>query len=70
MATKVVHVSDLSEREAEDEGQLGRLVVQEHPDIAEPATLEVFPEEVADLRSAGRLLRLEYYLPGERRLSS
>lgn len=29
MATKVVHVSDLSGREAEDEGQLGRLVVLE-----------------------------------------
>jgi hypothetical protein len=48
-------VSDLSGREAEDEGQFGRLVVQEHPDTAKPATLEVFPQEVADLRSAERL---------------
>ena len=67
MATKVVHFSDLSGREAEDEGQLGRLVVLEHPDIGEPATLEVFPDEVADLQSAERLVRLEYYAPGERR---
>jgi hypothetical protein len=67
VATKVVHVSDLSGREAEDEGQLGRLVVLEHPDIGEPATLEVFPDEVADLQIAERLVRLEYYAPGERR---
>src|SRR5918993_1922635 len=67
VATKVVHVSDLSGREAEDEGQLGRLVVLEHPDIGEPATLEVFPDEVGDLQSAERLVRLEYYPPGERR---
>jgi hypothetical protein len=67
VATKVVHFSDLSGREAEDEGQLGRLVVLEHPDIGEPATLEVFPDEVADLQSAERLVRLEYYPPGERR---
>jgi hypothetical protein len=67
VATKVVHFSDLSGREAEDEGQLGRLVVLEHPDIGESATLEVFPDEVADLQSAERLVRLEYYAPGERR---
>jgi hypothetical protein len=67
LATKVVHVSDLSGREAEDENQLGRIVVLEHPDIGEPATLEVFPDEVADLQSAERLVRLEYYPPGERR---
>jgi hypothetical protein len=67
VATKVVHFSDLSGREAEDEGQLGRLVVLEHPDIAEPATLEVFPDEVADLKGAERLVRVEYYPPGERR---
>jgi hypothetical protein len=67
VATKVVHVSDLSGREAEEEGQLGRLVVLEHPYIREPATLEVFPDEVADLQSAERLVRLEYYAPGGRR---
>jgi hypothetical protein len=67
VATKVVHVSDLSGREAEDEDQLGRLVVLEHPDVGEPATLEVFPDEVAGLQGAERLVRLEYYPPGERR---
>jgi hypothetical protein len=67
LATKVVHVSDLSGRQAEEEGELGRLVVLEHPDIAEPATLEVFPDEVASLESVDRLVRLEYYPPGERK---
>jgi len=64
LATKVVHFSDLSGREAGDASQLGRLVVLEHPDIGEPATLEVFPDEVADLQSAERLVRVEYYAPG------
>jgi hypothetical protein len=67
VATKVVHFSDLSGREAEDEKQLGRLVVLEHPDIGEPATLEVFPDEVADLQSAERIVRVEYFAPGERK---
>jgi len=67
MATKVVHVSDLSGREAEDESQLGRMVVLEHPEIGVPATLEVFPDEVADLQSAERIVRIEYYAPGERK---
>lgn len=67
MATKVVHVSDLSGREAEDESQLGRLVVLEHPEVSESVTLEVFQDEVDDLQSAERLVRLEYYSPGERK---
>jgi hypothetical protein len=67
VATKVVHVSDLSGREAEEEGQLGRLVVLEHPEIAEPATLEVFPDELGELPSVERLVRLEFYAPGESR---
>jgi len=66
MATKVVHISDLSGREA-DQDQLGRLVVLEHPDTAEPASLEVLPDEVANLQSAERLVRLEYYPPGARK---
>ena len=46
MAVKVVHVSDISGKEA-DEQSLGRLVVHEHPEYADlPVTLEVLPEEV------------------------
>jgi hypothetical protein len=37
VATKVVHVSDLTGRQAEEGEQLGRLVVLQHPEIAEPA---------------------------------
>ncbi len=66
MATKIVHISDLSGREA-DQDQLGRLVVLEHPDIAEVAILEVLPDEVANLQSAERLVRLEYHPPGSRK---
>src|SRR4029450_6106326 len=64
VATKVVHVSDPAGRAAEDEGHLGPLVVLEHPDIGEPATLEVFPDEVADLENAERLVRLGDDPPG------
>jgi hypothetical protein len=61
----MAHVSDLTGRQADGE-QLGRLVV-EHPEIAEPAILEVFPDEVQQLQSAERLVRLEYYPPGANR---
>jgi hypothetical protein len=67
LAVKVVHVSDLSGKQAQ-EGQLGRLVVVEHPDFAHgPVTLEVLPEEVAGLKTAERFVHLEYYPPGARR---
>ena len=43
MAVKVVHVSDISGKEA-DEQSLGRLVVHEHPEYASlPVTLEALP---------------------------
>ena len=46
MAVKVVHVSDISGREA-DEQELGKLVVHEHPDYAAlPVTLEVLEQLV------------------------
>jgi hypothetical protein len=52
MALKTVHTSDLSGRYIEDEGQLGRLVVREHPDLAAgelPVELEVLPDELEKL---------------------
>jgi hypothetical protein len=67
MAVKVVHVSDISGREA-DEQELGRLVVHEHPDYADlPVTLEVLPDEVAALSTSNRFVTVEYFQPGTRK---
>jgi hypothetical protein len=67
MAVKVVHVSDISGKEA-DEQELGRLVVLEHPDYADlPVTLEVLPDEVAGLSSSNRFVTVEYFQPGTRK---
>jgi hypothetical protein len=66
MAVKVVHVSDLSDKEA-DEHELGRLVIHQHPGYADlPVTLEVLPEEVNGLASAPRLVTVEWIPPGAR----
>jgi hypothetical protein len=66
MATKVVHISDLSGTEA-DQNELGRLVVLEHPSITRPVTLEVLPADVEGLQAAERVVQIEYYAPGARR---
>jgi hypothetical protein len=67
MAVKVVHVSDISGKEA-DEQSLGRLVVHEHPEYADlPVTLEVLPEEVENLQSASRFVTVEWIAPGARK---
>jgi hypothetical protein len=67
MAVKVVHVSDISGKEA-DEQELGRLVIHEHPDYADlPVTLEVLPDEVAGLSSSNRFVTVEYFQPGARK---
>ena len=67
MAVKVVHVSDISGKEAGEE-QLGRLVVHEHPEYADlPITLEVLPEEVASLQAASRFVTVEWIAPGARK---
>ncbi len=67
MAVKVVHVSDISGKEA-DEQQLGRLVVHEHPEYADlPVTLEVLPEEIESLQSASRFVTVEWIAPGARK---
>ena len=67
MAVKVVHVSDISGREA-DEQELGKLVIHEHPDYADlPITLEVLPEEVAEFNSSNRFVTVEYFQPGSRK---
>jgi hypothetical protein len=67
MAVKVVHVSDISGKEA-DEQSLGRLVVHEHPEYADlPVTLEVLPEEVESLQGASRFVTVEWIPPGARK---
>jgi hypothetical protein len=69
VAVKVVHVSDVSDRQG-NEDELGRLVVLEHPEIGEPATLEIFPDELEGLQMADRFVRLEWTPPGARRAES
>jgi hypothetical protein len=67
MAVKVVHVSDISGKEA-DEQTLGRLVVLDHPEYADlPVTLEVLPEEIESLQGASRFVTVEWIAPGARR---
>ena len=67
MAVKVVHVSDISGKEA-DEQSLGQLVVHEHPEYADlPVTLEVLPEEVESLQGASRFVTVEWLAPGVRK---
>jgi hypothetical protein len=67
MAVKVVHVSDISGKEAEEQS-LGRLVVHEHPEYADlPVTLEVLPDEVESLKSSSRFVTIEWFQPGARK---
>ncbi|HKE98918.1 MAG TPA: hypothetical protein VKG45_08310 [Actinomycetes bacterium] len=67
MAVKVVHVSDISGKEAEKES-LGQLIVHEHPDYADlPVTLEVLPDEVEAMKGSARFVSVEWIPPGTRR---
>ena len=67
MGTKVIHVSDISGREG-TAGELGRLVIHEHPEFQQlPITLDVLPEEIKSLEEATRLVVLEHFAPGSRR---
>jgi hypothetical protein len=66
MAVKVVHVSDVSDKEGSQE-ELGILEVVEHPEVGEPARLEIFPDEFERLQAANRIVRLRWTAPGSRR---
>ena len=66
MAVKVVHVSDVSDKEGSQE-ELGILEVLEHPEIGEPARLEIFPDEFERLQAAGRVVRVRWTAPGSSR---
>jgi hypothetical protein len=66
VAVKVVHVSDVSEKQG-SEDELGTLEVLEHPEIGEAARLEIFPDEFQQLQTAERVVRLRWTPPGGRR---
>jgi hypothetical protein len=67
MATKVIHVSDLSGQVA-DSHELARLTVVGHPGFTQtPVVLEVLPDEMKGLEAATSLVSLEYLPPGARR---
>jgi hypothetical protein len=67
MATKVIHVSDLS-GQVVNEQELARLTVVDHPGFTQtPVVLEVLPDELKGLESAASLVTLEYLAPGARR---
>jgi hypothetical protein len=69
MAVKVVHVSDVSGKESEEQS-LGRLVVHEHPNYDSsdlPVTLEALPDEVEKLKGSSRFVTVEWIPPGSRK---
>jgi hypothetical protein len=69
MAVKVVHVSDITGKESEEQS-LGRLVVHEHPNYDSsdlPVTLEALPEEIEGLKESTRFVTVEWVPPGARR---
>lgn len=67
MAVKVVHVSDITGVEAEEQ-TLGKLIVHEHPDYADlPVTLEALPDEIEALKGSSRFVTVEWIQPGAKR---
>jgi hypothetical protein len=67
MAVKAGHVSDISDREG-SQRELGILEVLEHPEIGEPARLEIFPDEFERLQATDRVVRQRWTTPGSRQL--
>jgi len=64
VGSKMVKFCDLTGDFAE-ESQLGRLVVLEHPELAEgPKVLEVVPGVIDGAKALDRLVTLDYYPPG------
>jgi hypothetical protein len=63
-----VTVSDLSGKTIEADEQLGRLVVEAHPELpaGSPVMLDVLPEEIeSGIAQAQDAVALSYYAPGE-----
>src|SRR5215208_3695233 len=66
MATKTIKVSDLTGEEIGAEENLARIVVEEHPNLTDPVTLEVLAEEVEDqLPVEQNFVRVTYFPPSE-----
>ncbi|HEX5879000.1 MAG TPA: hypothetical protein VF468_11895 [Actinomycetota bacterium] len=65
MAVKQVRVSDLSGRQAGEE-QFAKLIVHEHPHYQGPITLDVLPEELAEIPESEQYVSIEVIQPGER----
>jgi hypothetical protein len=65
VAVKQVRVSDLSGRQAGEE-QFAKLIVHEHPQYQGPITLDVLPEELAELPESEQYVSIEVIQPGER----
>jgi hypothetical protein len=62
VATKTIKVSDLTGKEIGAEEDLARIVVEEHPSLPDPVTLEVLAEEVEDrLPLEQNYVRATYY---------
>jgi hypothetical protein len=62
LATKQIKISDLTGEEIRNEENLARIVVEEHPSLSEPVTLEVLAEEVENrLPEEQNFVRVAYY---------
>ena len=66
MGTITVKVSDLTGKIIDQEEQIGRLVVEQHPHFDKPITLEALPSEIEEqLPQDSEYVALSYYPPGE-----
>jgi hypothetical protein len=64
VAVKTVRVSDLSDRQA-DENEFGKLIVRQHPDFAQTITLDVPPDEIGELPEGETYVEIEIVQPGD-----
>ncbi|MFI5530345.1 hypothetical protein ACIA8O_17570 [Kitasatospora sp. NPDC051853] len=66
MGQKIIRFSDLTGKHAEDDGALVRIVVREHPDLADgPVEIEALAEELTSVEElALDLVTVELYRPG------
>lgn len=66
MGRKVVMVSDISGKEA-DESEFTKLVVRQHPAVDSPRQLDVLKSEVENISGAENLVMIEVGENGEKR---
>ncbi|MFF6951796.1 hypothetical protein ACFZAD_24455 [Streptomyces iakyrus] len=66
MGQRVIKFSDLSGKNIENEDEVVRIVVTQHPDIEAPVEIEAMPEELTDVDdNALDLVTFELHYPGE-----